>query len=137
MPFPTKGPVRNLSPAELNVTWHGIDFGSADDQGLISVQALFITPKTTTRLETLWILDTGRPTIHNAKGNPSMPYAQPGGPKVIAMNITACNDTAYATYTFPSTVYYPDSYFNDLRQISFAATVYSFLTLPGLTSAPM
>lgn len=38
-----------------------------------------------------------------------MPYAVPGGPKVLAMNITGGNDTFYKSYTFPSTVYYPVS----------------------------
>lgn len=42
-----------------------------------------------------------------------MAYAQPGGPKVAAVSLS--NDSAYATYTFPPTVHYPDSYLNDLR----------------------
>jgi len=42
-----------------------------------------------------------------------MPYAQPGGPKLVAISLA--NNTIYRTYTFPSNVYYPDSYFNDLR----------------------
>lgn len=42
-----------------------------------------------------------------------MPYAQPGGPKLIGISLA--NDTIYTTYTFPADVYYPDSYFNDLR----------------------
>jgi hypothetical protein len=92
---------------------NGISFGSNDTTGLISVQALFVTPAARNYPETLWIMDTGRPTIHSAAGDPSMPYAQPGGPKLLAMNITAGNDTVYKTYTFPSTVHYPDSYIND------------------------
>lgn len=42
-----------------------------------------------------------------------MPYAQPGGPKIIAISLT--NNSVYATYTFPPNVHYPDSYMNDLR----------------------
>jgi len=42
-----------------------------------------------------------------------MPYAVPGGPKLIAINLS--NNTVYKTYTFPSTVHYPDSYMNDVR----------------------
>jgi len=42
-----------------------------------------------------------------------MPYAQPGGPKLVGIALT--NNTIYATYTFPSTVHYPDSYMNDVR----------------------
>lgn len=114
-PFPSSGPVLNLPASGLNTSWHGIDFGVSDTTGLINVQALEITSQTLSRPETLWILDTGRPTIHDGQGNPSMPYAQPGGPKIVAINITAQNDTVYATYTFPSTVHYPDSYMNDLR----------------------
>ena len=114
-PFPPSGPVTNLPPDALNTSWHGVDFGVSDEAGLINVQALEITPQTPTRPETLWVLDTGRPTIHDGSGDPSMPYAQPGGPKVVAINITARNDTPYATYTFPPTVHYPDSYMNDLR----------------------
>lgn len=105
----------NLPPDMLNMTWNGIAFGSANSTAFINVQALYITPATRNgnRPETLWVLDTGRPTVHNAAGDPSMPYAQPGGPKVVAISLS--NDTIYQTYTFPSTVYYPDSFFNDLR----------------------
>lgn len=110
-PFPSAG--LNLPPNQLNTTWNGIPFGSGNSTGLISVQAVYITSKTSTRPETLWVLDTGRPTVHNAKGDPSMPYAQPGGPKVVAISLA--NNTVYKTYTFPSDVHYPDSYLNDLR----------------------
>ena len=117
-PFPPPNyGVRNLGPKELNTSWHGIDFGVSSPD-LINVQALEITSQTSSRSETLWVLDTGRPTIHsqpNGEGKPSMPYAQPGGPKLVGINITAHNDTVYASYTFPSTVHYPDSYMNDVR----------------------
>lgn len=42
-----------------------------------------------------------------------MPYAQPGGPKLVAISLS--NNTVYQTYTFPPDVHYPDSYLNDLR----------------------
>lgn len=42
-----------------------------------------------------------------------MPYAQPGGPKLVAISLT--NNTIYRTYTFSASVHYPDSYLNDLR----------------------
>ncbi|KAI9671634.1 MAG: hypothetical protein M1831_003162 [Alyxoria varia] len=114
-PFPPSGPVQNLPSDSLNTSWNSIPFGIADKQGLNSVQALYITPETPSRPETLWVLDTGRPTIKNEKGNPVQVYAQPGGPKVLGINITAHNDSVYATYTFPPDVHYPDSYMNDLR----------------------
>lgn len=110
-PYPSAA--LNLPPDELNTTWHGIPFGSGDASAFISVQAIYVTPKTSSRPETLWAIDTGRPTVHNAKGDPSMPYAQPGGPKLVAMSLE--NDTIYQTFTFPADVHYPDSYLNDLR----------------------
>lgn len=93
----------NLLPSELNTTWNGIAFGSGNSSAFISVQALYITPATNSgnRPETLWVLDTGRPTVHSAAGDPSMPYAQPGGPKLVAISLE--NDTIYETFTFPST----------------------------------
>ncbi|KAH0835172.1 hypothetical protein AYO21_10878 [Fonsecaea monophora] len=111
-PFPTAG--LNLPANALNTTFNGIEFGSANSTGLISVQALYITPATSSgQPETLWLLDTGRPTIRSSSGSYTMPYAQPGGPKVVGVNLS--NDTIYATYTFPSAVHYPDSYMNDIR----------------------
>jgi len=110
-PYPNSA--LNLPPDQLNTTWNGIAFGSGNASAFVSVQALYITGESSTRPETLWVLDTGRPTVHNADGDPSMPYAQPGGPKLMAISLT--NDTIYRTYTFPSTVHYPDSYFNDVR----------------------
>ncbi|OCT47431.1 Major royal jelly-related protein [Cladophialophora carrionii] len=113
-PYPSAG--LNLPSDALNTTLNGIDFGSANSTGLISVQALYITPaqNASGRPETLWLLDTGRPTIQSAStGGYSMAYAQPGGPKVVGVNLS--NNSVYTTYTFPSTVHYPDSYMNDLR----------------------
>jgi sugar lactone lactonase YvrE len=103
----------NLPPSKLNTSWNGIDFGSGDSKAFISVQALYITAASSRRPETLWVLDTGRPTIHNAQGEPSMPYAQPGGPKLVAISLV--NDTIYQTFTFDAKVHFPDSYLNDLR----------------------
>ncbi|KAI5359168.1 putative major royal jelly protein/protein yellow [Septoria linicola] len=103
----------NLPPDQLNTTWNGVPFGSGNSSALISVQAIYITSAGAGRPETLWAIDTGRPTVHNAKGEPSMPYAQPGGPKLVAMSLE--NNTIYQTYTFPADVHYPDSYLNDLR----------------------
>ena len=110
-PYPSAA--LNLPPDMLNVTWNGIPFGSGNSSAFISVQAVYITSQTSTRPETLWVLDTGRPTVHDASGDPSMPYAQPGGPKLVAISLS--NNTIYQTFTFPVTVHYPDSYFNDLR----------------------
>ncbi|KAF2449375.1 hypothetical protein P171DRAFT_439904 [Karstenula rhodostoma CBS 690.94] len=103
----------NLPPDQLNTTWNGIPFGSSNASAFISVQAIYITPATSSRPETLWAIDTGRPTVHNAQGDPSMPYAQPGGPKLVAISLS--NNSIYQTYTFPADVHYPDSYLNDLR----------------------
>ncbi|KAF2722867.1 hypothetical protein K431DRAFT_311284 [Polychaeton citri CBS 116435] len=103
----------NLPVDQLNTTFNTIPFGSPNSTGFISVQAVYVTSETSYRPETLWALDTGRPTIHNAQGEPSMPYAQPGGPKLVAISLA--NNSVYATYTFPPNVHYPDSYLNDLR----------------------
>ncbi|MCJ1408815.1 hypothetical protein MMC19_002891 [Ptychographa xylographoides] len=111
VPYPSAD--LNLPPSALNTTFNGIQFGSANSSAFISVQALYITSATASRPETLWVLDTGRPTIMDAQGAPTMPYAQPGGPKLVAINIA--NNSIYQTYTFPASVHYPDSYMNDLR----------------------
>jgi sugar lactone lactonase YvrE len=103
----------NLPVSQLNTSWNGIPFGSNNSTGLISVQALYITPKNPRRPETLWVVDTGRPTVLDGNGMPSMPYAQPGGPKILGINLG--NDSVYATYTFPASVHFPDSYMNDIR----------------------
>jgi sugar lactone lactonase YvrE len=110
-PYPSAS--LNLPPAALNTSWNGIPFGSCNSTGLISVQALYITPAIARRPETLWIVDTGRPTVLAGDGTPSMPYAQPGGPKIVAVNLG--NDSVYKTYTFPASVHFPDSYMNDIR----------------------
>jgi sugar lactone lactonase YvrE len=103
----------NLPVSQLNTSWNGIPFGSNNSTGLISVQALYITPENARRPETLWVVDTGRPTVLDGNGMPSMPYAQPGGPKILGINLG--NDSVYATYTFPASVHFPDSYMNDIR----------------------
>jgi sugar lactone lactonase YvrE len=103
----------NLPISQLNTSWNGIPFGSNNSTGLISVQALYITPENARRPETLWVVDTGRPTVLDGNGMPSMPYAQPGGPKILGINLG--NDSVYATYTFPASVHFPDSYMNDIR----------------------
>jgi sugar lactone lactonase YvrE len=103
----------NLPVSQLNTTWNSIPFGSNNATGLISVQALYITPQNTRRPETLWVVDTGRPTIMDENGAPTMPYAQPGGPKIVGISLA--NDSVYATYTFPPSVHFPDSYMNDIR----------------------
>jgi sugar lactone lactonase YvrE len=111
VPYPSAD--LNLPVSQLNTSWNGIPFGSNNSTGLISVQALYITPENDRRPETLWVVDTGRPTIMDAQGAPTMPYAQPGGPKILGISLK--NDTVYATYTFPSDVHFPDSYMNDIR----------------------
>ncbi|KAF2245571.1 hypothetical protein BU26DRAFT_578393 [Trematosphaeria pertusa] len=103
----------NLPVSQLNTSFNRIPFGSSNASGLISVQALYITPQTSSRPETLWVVDTGRPTVMDASGTPSTPYGQPGGPKIIGISLS--NDSIYATYTFPPDVHYPDSYMNDIR----------------------
>jgi len=97
----------NSPPGGLYTTTNGITFGSNDSNTFISVQALFITPD-----DTLWVLDTGRPSINESQ-DLSMPYAAPGGPKLVSINLS--NNSIARTYTFPPTVHYPDSYLNDLR----------------------
>ena len=102
MNTPSGGLYQNIS---------GIAFSSNSSDTFISVQALFVTPD-----DTLWILDTGRPST-NEKNMLTMPYALPGGPKLVAINLTS--NTVQQTYTFPSSVHYPDSYMNDLRCMFF------------------
>jgi hypothetical protein len=97
----------NTPPAGLYSEINGIQFGSNDQNSFISVQALFVTPD-----DTLWVLDTGRPTINSSEA-PSMPYAVPGGPKLVSINLS--NNSIARTYTFPPDVHFPDSYMNDLR----------------------
>lgn len=103
----------NVPLDQLNTTWNGMAFGSGNATGLISVQALYVTSPGAGRPETLWAIDTGRPTVRKAQGVPSMPYAQPGGPKLVAISLE--NDTVYQIFTLPPGVHYPDSYLNDLR----------------------
>lgn len=95
---------------EWNKPRHGLSqtvdetlFGNTDEKAFISVQALIFTPD-----DTLWVLDTGRPTINGTSA-----LALPGGPKLIAFDIN--NKTAKRTYTFPLDVHFPDSYLNDVR----------------------
>jgi sugar lactone lactonase YvrE len=96
-------------PEALGNRSSGINFATNNSTGFISVQALIITAKTSSRNETLWVLDTGRPTLSDG----TSPYASPGGPKLVAVDIDT--DTIYKTYTFPETVHYVDSYLNDVR----------------------
>ncbi|KKY23136.1 putative major royal jelly protein [Diplodia seriata] len=103
----------NLPVSSLNTSYNGIAFGSADSHGLISVQALYITPETANRDETLWALDTGRASIMDSQGEVTVPYAQPGGPKLVGISLN--NNSIYETFTFPADVHYPDSYMNDVR----------------------
>ncbi|ETN44670.1 uncharacterized protein HMPREF1541_10340 [Cyphellophora europaea CBS 101466] len=110
-PYPSQD--IQLAPDQLNTTFNGIPFGSDNASALNSVQALHITPASSTRPETLWLIDTGRPTIQDSTGSYTMPYAQPGGPKLIGISLD--NDTITDTYTFPPDVHFPDSYLNDLR----------------------
>ena len=111
IPYPSLS--HQVTVSQLNTTWSDIPFGSNNVTGLISVQALYITPENSRRPETLWVVDTGRPTVLDATGTPIMPYAQPGGPKILAISLK--NDTIYSTYTFPASIHYPDSYMNDIR----------------------
>jgi len=97
----------NTPPGGLYTTTNGIQFGSNNSDYFISVQALFITPD-----DTLWVLDTGRPTINESQA-PSMPYTAPGGPKLVSINLS--NNSIARIYTLLPNVHYPDSYMNDLR----------------------
>lgn len=91
------------SPAGgLSTSLSGIPFGSGSNNTFISVQALYVTPD-----DTLWVLDTGRPSTNETQML-TMPYAQPGGPKLVAMNLT--DNSVSRAYTFPVSVHYPDSY---------------------------
>ncbi|KID98385.1 major royal jelly protein, partial [Metarhizium majus ARSEF 297] len=101
-------PGYNIPSANSTQIIDGTLFGSQNSTGFISVQALYVTPKTANRSETLWVLDTGRPNDAS-----QMAYGLPGGAKLVAVNLD--NDTIVRTYLFPSTVSYPDSSVNDMR----------------------
>jgi hypothetical protein len=94
----------NLPPDTLNTIANGIPFGSNNATAFISVQALFITPETDNRKETLWALDTGRPIV-TEDGKVSTPYGAPGGPKLVAIDLST--DSISKIYTFPPDVHYP------------------------------
>lgn len=102
-PYPSQGV--QLAPDQLNDTCNGIPFGSANSSALNSVQALHITPASSTRPETLWLIDTGRPTIQTASGEYIMPYAQPGGPKLMAISLD--NDTIVSSVPLQARSSYP------------------------------
>lgn len=104
-PYPSQE--MNTPPGGLSTTISGVAFGSNDQTHFVSVQALYVTPD-----DTLWVLDTGRPTV-NQTGKISIPYAAPGGPKLVAVDLSS--NTVAKTYTLPADVHYPDSYMNDLR----------------------
>ena len=59
-------------------------------------------------LDTLWILDTGRVSHAGV-----MLESSPGGPKLVSIDLT--NDTIIRTFTFPTSVAKPISYFSDVR----------------------
>lgn len=114
VPFPpANSSITNLPVSALNTTFNTIPFG-VSSPNLVSVQALIVTSATRNRPETLWVVDTGRPSIMQ-DGKSVMPYAQPGGPKLLAFNLTNGGAAHYKTYTFPPDVHYPDSYLNDVR----------------------
>ena len=52
----------NTVPGGLYNTVEGIQFGSNNSNYFISVQALYVTPD-----DTLWVLDTGRPSINESR----------------------------------------------------------------------
>lgn len=114
--YPSQG--LNTPPEGLwSTDRNGVAFGSNDENHFISVQALYVTPD-----DTLWVLDTGRPTTTTTTTTTTnettgtvirMPYAAPGGPKLVAIDLAT--DTVARTYTLPADVHYPDSYMNDLR----------------------
>jgi sugar lactone lactonase YvrE len=98
-----------VSPSALTNDSSGVTFGTNNATGFISVQALTVTSETSSRPETLWVVDTGRPGVSDG----SQAYGAPGGPKIVAISLA--NDTVYRTYTFPEKVHYVDSYMNDVR----------------------
>ena len=98
VPYPSLA--LQVPPSALSNSSSGINFATNNSTAFISVQALIITAATGNRSETLWVLDTGRPTLPDG----TMPYANPGGPKLVAINLTT--DEIYATYTFPEKVHF-------------------------------
>ena len=98
-----------VPPSAFQASMNGVSFATNNSTGFISVQALIITSETSLRPETLWVLDTGRPTLPDG----TMPYALPGGPKLVAIDLS--KDIVYKTYFFPENVHRVDSYLNDVR----------------------
>jgi hypothetical protein len=70
-PYPS--PAWNVPPTNITQVIDGTLFGSTNSTGFISVQALYITPATDSRPETLWVLDVGRPLVQS-----QMAYDLPG-----------------------------------------------------------
>lgn len=66
-------PQFHLSSQNLTQTIDGTLLGSQNTSAFISVQALYVTPKSDTRSEMLWVLDTGRPNY-----GPQMASSLPG-----------------------------------------------------------
>lgn len=70
---------------------------------LVAVQAVFLSG------DTLYMVDTGRPTLPDG----TMVMSAPGGPKLISVNITT--NEIIQTIVFNANISYPDSYPNDVR----------------------
>lgn len=71
---------------------------------LVSVQACYIDS-----VDRLWLVDTGRPILPDG----TMVSSAPGGPKIVAINITT--NEVIQTIVFGANISYPDSYPNDIR----------------------
>ena len=100
----------NLPPDQLTFEANNITFGSSDANAFISVQSVVITSAGPdgSSSETLWVLDTGRPSLEAMGpqyGFTAFAYSTPGGPKLSAIDLSS--NTTTRTYTFGSDTVYP------------------------------
>ena len=103
----------NLPPDQLTFEANNITFGSSDANAFISVQSVVITSGGPggSSSETLWVLDTGRPSLEATSpeyGFTGFAYATPGGAKLSAIDLSS--NTTTRTYTFGSDIVYPGQY---------------------------
>lgn len=84
-PYPS--PEWNIPPDDITQIIDGTLFGSTNSTGFISVQALYITPATDTRPETLWALDVGRPNVQSQTA-----YDLPGAMNPADIRLTGSYD---------------------------------------------
>jgi len=102
VPYPSVG--LNLPSTALTNTSDDTSLPTNNVTGMISVQALVITPATGSRPETLWVPDTGITTVTGADGTTSMLYAAPGDPRCSA-SVYPTTQYTIRDFSFPPAVH--------------------------------